>query len=137
IHRKYSTGAQVVSIAHNHCREDLPDNKSVFYGGDRILIIGDDLQIQAFKTVIDTSSIPPQSCPINYSLDLYQITLSPSSILIGERAHTSQLRNKYFFLLVGFDREFFGFNRPDPRIELNKGDTLWVVGEKESVKKLV
>lgn len=136
IHHKYKTGAQVVSIVHNHCREDLPDNMNLFYGGDRILIIGDDLQIQAFKAVIETSSTPPQSCPVNYSLDLYQITLSPSSVLCGERAHTSQLRNKYFFLLVGYDREYVGFQRPNPRVELREGDTLWVVGEKETVKKL-
>lgn len=136
IHHIYKTGAQVVSVLHNHCREDLPDNQIVFHGGDRILIIGDDLQIQAFKAVIETSSIPPQSCPANYSLDLYQITLSKSSVLCGERANTSQLRNKFSFLLVGYDREYDGFNRPDPSVELCCGDTLWVVGEKKTIKKL-
>ena len=137
IHRKYSTGAQVVSISQAGCRKDLPDNKEVFNAGDKVLVVGDDTQIQAFKQIIDGVKPQPTSCPYAYDLDLYQFTLSASSKLCGCRAHTSQIRDDFKVLLIGVDCRVDGFKRPNAKTLLEVGDTVWLVGEKEMIKKLV
>ncbi len=137
VHHKYKTGAQIVSISSSECRQDLPGNTEVFSAGDKVLVVGDDGQIQAFKLVTEGVKSKSTNCPQAYNLDLYQFTISTTSKLCGCRAHTSQLRNDFQVLLVGIDCKIDGFKRPNPKNYLEEGDTVWLVGDKETVKKLV
>ncbi|MEG2758263.1 MAG: TrkA C-terminal domain-containing protein, partial [Rikenellaceae bacterium] len=65
-----------------------------------------------------------------------QITLTKGSPLIGVRSHISELRNNFNFLFIGYEKPSHGFMRPKPDYYFVEGDTLWIVGEKEVVKKL-
>lgn len=131
IHRQYHTGAQVISIIRLDKKINIPSNDEMLLAGDRVLVIGNDIQIQSFK---DSSDVMPISKPhqskMETELDLYKFTISEKSPLCGQNAHISELINKYDFLLVGYEHEQEAFVRPDHKYIFSCGDTIWVVGDK-------
>lgn len=136
IHRQFHTGAQVISITRREQRLDLPSNEETLHAGDRVLIVGNDQQIMNFRNCAEAPSPVPMSTPSNIDLDLYQVTISDSSPLCGEKAHVSELVNKYDFMLVGIQRGTSRFIRARQDLVFAPGDTLWVVGNKKSLHRI-
>lgn len=139
IHRKYRTGAQIVTIYRHTMRIDLPSKEEKLRCDDKLLVIGNDDQLMNFKGCIETTErIIYKMLDDDKELELYQVTLSETSILVGHRAHVSTLRDKYCFLLVGYQMAFgTQFHRPNPSYSFEKGDTVWAVGRKEIINSLI
>lgn len=135
-HRKYHTGAQVICIQRRDKRIDLPQNTEVLQAGDRLLIVGTDQQIQDFRNNTESPADWSHAVSHDSELDLYQVTISEESPLCGEQAHVSELRNKYEFLLIGYERGMDGFKRPRTEVILAAGDTLWLVGAKRNLNNI-
>lgn len=136
IHRQFHTGAQVISITRRAQRIDLPSNDETLHAGDRVLIVGNDQQIMNFRNSAEAPSPMPMFMPSNADLDLYQVTISDSSPLCGEKAHVSELVNKYDFMLVGIQRGTSRFVRARNDLVFASGDTLWVVGNKKDLHRI-
>ncbi|MEG1553739.1 MAG: cation:proton antiporter [Rikenellaceae bacterium] len=136
VHHKYKTGAQIVCIYRRGTRINLPDKTSMLYATDKLLVIGTDDQILRFVSSIEIPFASQDNETIEHEIDLYQITLTKESPLIGVRSHISELRNNFNFLFIGYEKPSHGFMRPKPDYYFVEGDTLWIVGEKEVVKKL-
>lgn len=136
IHRKYRTGAQIVSIYRRGTRINLPDKDKTLFATDKLLVIGTDDQIIQFVTSIEIPFSVQDSEALEHELDLYHITLTENSPLIGHRSHISQLRDEFNFLLIGYENDLHGFKRPVSEYILSIGDTLWIVCEKKIAKKL-
>ncbi|MEG0499632.1 MAG: TrkA C-terminal domain-containing protein, partial [Rikenellaceae bacterium] len=138
IHKKHRTGAQVVTIYRHHTRIDLPRKDEIIHGGDKLVIIGNDDQLLNFRDCIETIERQvPASVVDNKELELYQVTLTKNSILLGEKAHVSILRDKYNFLLVGYQSNTNEFHRPNPTYYFAEDDTVWAVGRKDIVNNLM
>lgn len=136
IHRKYRTGAQIVSIYRRGRRINLPDKNNPLYATDKLLVIGTDDQILHFVSSMDIPFTTQEHESLEHEIDLYQITLTAESPLLGVRSHISELRNTYHFLLIGYEKETNGFIRPKSDYHFMEGDTLWIVCEKEVAKSL-
>lgn len=136
IHRKYRTGAQIVSIYRRGTRINLPDKNKTLNATDKLLVIGTDDQILHFVGSMDIPFTVQDTESLEHELDLYQITLTDTSPLIGKRSHISELRNDFHILLIGYEKETHGFIRPKSDYHFMEGDTLWIVCEKEVANKL-
>lgn len=141
IHKRYRTGAQVVTIYRSRNRIDLPRKDEVIHSDDKLLMIGNDDQLLSFKGCLETTEpvpIAPTLLGDHKDLELYQVSLTKKSILLGEKTHVSSLRDKYNFLLVGYQQAANNeFHRPNPNYMLAKGDTVWAVGRKEVINGLM
>lgn len=139
IHKRYRTGAQVVTIYRHKHRIDLPQKDEVLHTDDKLLMIGNDDQLLSFKGYLETAEQATHSLlGDDKDLELYQVTITKKSTLIGEKAHVSTLRDKYKFLLVGYQQSITNeFHRPNPTYMFAKGDTVWAVGRKEVINGLM
>lgn len=138
IHKKHRTGAQVVTIYRRNQRIDLPRKDEIIYANDKLVMIGNDDQLLSFKNCIENTEFTPPTVIIGQrDLELYQVTLTKNSVILGEKAHVSTLRDKYNFLLVGYQSNTNEFHRPNPTYYFAKGDTVWAVGKKEVINGLM
>ena len=108
--------------------------------------MGTDNQLNLFKQLAEDvapydPAVEEAYSPVDNSSDadmeLYQITLSNKSPLIGEDANISSIRNSFGVLVVGLEKKDSNtFIRPTRAQVVEADDTLWVVGTKEAVKAL-
>lgn len=138
IHKKFRTGAQIVTIYRHKTRIDLPLKNETIHCDDKLFVIGNDDQIMSFRNSLETMEyISHNTLNNGNELELYQVTLSKNSILIGHNAHVSSLREEHDFLLVGYQSGNLQFHRPNSSYYFAKGDTVWAVGRKDIVNGLM
>ena len=146
VHRAKNTGALIIQIVRGELVINLPDKNVQLFPSDVLWVLGTDNQLHLFKQLEEElAPFEPDAeeaySPVDNSADadmeLYQITLSDHSPLIGEAANISSIRNSFGVLVVGLEkRDSNTFIRPTRAQVVEAEDTLWVVGTKEAVKAL-
>lgn len=139
VHREKNTGAFVIQTVRGGVTADLPANDSVIYPADSLVILGTDAQIRNFTALAkdDDAVLKRIENEDEIEMELFQITLDDKSPLVGDNANITAVRKKLGVLLVGVEKEGSNtFMRPTSAITVEKGDTVWVVGDKEKVKLL-
>lgn len=138
LHRKYNIGVNIVTIYRRNTRIDIPSNKELVLGDDKILVVGNDSQILSFKELVERDTIAPIGTDLKSpDLELYKVTLSAKSPLVGLHAHISDIRDTFHILLVGYVSDDMQFHRPNPTYVFTEEDTLWLLGDKEVVENLL
>lgn len=136
VHRAKKTGALVVRITRGTEVIDLPSKNEILFPADSLMLLGTDQQVQEMMQLaedVQTKNIPEP----NADVELFQLTLSENSVLVGHAAHLSDIRNNFGVLLVGVEKSHGNtYIRPSSAIILEAGDTVWAVGSKEKVKTL-
>ena len=146
VHRAKNTGALVIQIVRGELVINLPDKNVQLFPSDLLWVLGTDNQLNLFKQLAEDvapydPAVEEAYSPVDNSSDadmeLYQITLSNKSPLIGEDANISSIRNSFGVLVVGLEKKDSNtFIRPTRAQVVEADDTLWVVGTKEAVKAL-
>ena len=68
---------------------------------------------------------------------LFQITLGGKAPVVGHNANITAFRKEFGVLLVGVEKsDSDTFLRPNSTVTIEKGDTIWVVGNREKVDNL-
>ncbi|MEF9986879.1 MAG: cation:proton antiporter [Bacteroidales bacterium] len=136
VHRAKNTGALIIRITRGSEIIDLPHKDDMLFPLDSLLVLGTDKQIQDYRTLSEDRGI--SDIQIRYDeMELFQLTLSESSVLVGNTANISDIRNTYEVLLIGIEKSDSNlFIRPTSAIIFEQGDTIWAVGSKEKVKLL-
>ncbi len=139
VHRKKDTGALVIQLTRGSRIINLPGKDVVFYPSDSLLILGSDKQLGNFMALsrnIETDDITPENDD-TIEMRLFQITLSENAPVVGHNANITSFRNDFGVLLVGVEKSDSDvFLRPNSTVSIEKGDTIWVVGNLEKVGKL-
>ena len=139
VHRKKDTGALVIQLTRGSRIINLPGTDVVFYPSDSLLILGSDKQLGNFMALsrnIETDDITPENDD-TIEMRLFQITLSENAPVVGHNANITSFRNDFGVLLVGVEKSDSDvFLRPNSTVSIEKGDTIWVVGNLEKVGKL-
>lgn len=65
-----------------------------------------------------------------------QITISEGSCLIGRSIIQSGIRDKAACLVIGIERGATSIKNPPPDTVFEKGDIVWLVGERERLIQL-
>ncbi len=133
LRRKY--GVNVVAIIRNTVRYPIPTGDMRIFPGDQIGVIGTDEQIQNLLPLLEpkAQNYEPQS---SAEVEFVHFELSPTSLLLGKKLAETRLREDFKSLLVAVERGEENFISPTPDLEFQAGDIVWIVGDKELMKKL-
>ncbi len=132
LRRKY--GVNVVAIQRNSVRYPIPTGNMRIFPGDQIGVIGTDDQIQTLLPLLEDKGTVNDATSADVQFTHFAI--SETSPLIGKKLAGARLREDYKSLLVSVERGDDNFLSPTPDIEFEAGDVLWIVGDKELMKKL-
>jgi CPA2 family monovalent cation:H+ antiporter-2 len=135
---RQSFGVHIVTIMRNGIRINIPTGDERIFPNDHLIVLGTDKQMEQFQARITDK----QEKYANYQAEQHppvqirQIELVEGSTLIGQTAMTSKLQDKHDCILVGVEREGWSTDAPDLDLVFEEGDILWLVGEKEKIKRL-
>lgn len=127
-------GVTVALIERGNQRLLAPGREARFLPGDRVFLIGTDLQIEKAGQCLTATFVPQFEEPVEFGLT--SMTLSEYSEFIGKPIRASGLRERIDGLIVGLEREGHRLLSPDSGVILKIKDLLWVVGDLDKIKKL-
>ncbi len=139
-HRDKDTGALVIQINRGGLIIDLPHKDEVFYPSDEIMLLGSDSQLKSFILLSENNKNVEEYSENRkdaIEMKLFQITLNKRSPLVGEGANITSLRDKFGVLIIGVEKNGEdSFLRPTSSVLIEENDTVWLVGNKESISRL-
>ena len=127
-------GVHVVSILRGTKRINIPKATDRIFPHDRIQVIGTDSGLEAFGKALQATQ---QSMPEDFAegeMILRRLAVTEDSPLANKTLKDSSIRNRYRCLVVGVEKEDGALHIPNPTIPFEKGDNLWIVGEKKDVE---
>ena len=134
--KKY--GVHVASIIRGLHRINIPGANVRLFPGDTIQVIGTDEQLSDFSKQVERVSMAAEEDEIEKrEMYLKQFVVDGNSTFLNMTIKDSGIRNDYHCLVVGVEKEYGNLMSPEAGMVLEKGDMVWVVGEKEDVYKLV
>ena len=137
----HNYGIMIASILRGEVRINIPGAETRLFPGDRIQIIGNDTNLKAFAQHIKAQE--EESKSEEYSeieekeIILRCLEISDTSPFLGKTVRESGIRDKFHCMLVGFDEGEEQMEVPRAERIFSKGDLVWVVGEREAVKRLL
>lgn len=129
-------GVLIAAIIRGPYRINIPDGGATLYPGDRIEAIGDDDSLQHFSERIGSEITPLTENTSKYQLMLHRLNITRNSPMIGGTLKSSHLKEKYHCMAVGFEADDGTIDTADSSRVINSNDTLWLVGEEQSLKRV-
>lgn len=133
--RKY--GIMVSSIIRGGMRHNIPTANMQVYPGDRLEVIGNDDQLRLFASKMSEAVETDDFFPEQHAMQLKCISVNASSPLCGVSVRDSGVRDRYRCMIVGFEEGKEALGLPTASRRFNDGDLVWLVGEKDSLKRLI
>ncbi|MEG1579823.1 MAG: cation:proton antiporter [Bacteroidaceae bacterium] len=130
-------GIMVASILRGGQRINIPGANTRIYPGDKLQVIGDDVRLKALAERMDAEIIEEEVNIEEREIILECLEIKETSPFIGKTVSQSGVRNKYHCMLVGFEDNNEQLGSPTPNRVFNKGDLVWLVGERKSIKRIL
>lgn len=130
-------GVYVSSILRGHQRINIPGGNTIIFPGDRLQVIGNDEQLQAFGQAVRADIVPEDPNIEQREMLLQKIKLTAKCPFIGKSLSESGIREHYNCMLVGVEAGQQNLTMIDPTHKFKQGDIIWVVGEKNSINALL
>lgn len=129
-------GVHVSSIIRgSHCI-NIPRGNTIIFPGDAISAIGNDSQLSAISSALKTEIIPEDTNIEQHEMILLRIVLSDNSPFVGKTLVKSGIRDEFNCMVVGMDEGQTHITSINPKQILERGDILWIVGERDNVKRV-
>lgn len=129
-------GIHVSSILRGQRRLNIPNGYDVIFPGDVIQVIGSDEQLTTFKNTLNGETYDEDHKIEEREMKLRQITVTGKCKFIGKTLKESGIRDQYNCMVVGIEEGKENLSAIDPLREFQRGDIIWVVGEKADLEKL-
>ena len=107
------------------------------FPGDRLQAIGSDEQLHAFGTYVSQGLIPEDTDIEKREMKLHRMVIRHGSPFIGKSLRDSGIREHYDCMVVGVEEGQQNLTMITPTRPFEQGDVLWVVGEGESIARLL
>ena len=107
------------------------------YPGDRLQVIGSDEQLSAFRHALDEETFEEDYELEKREMRLRSISIAENSPFVGKTLQESRIRDEYDCMVVGLEEGEENLSQVKPTYRFQKGDIIWVVGEEESLFKLL
>ncbi len=130
-------GVHVSSVLRGNQRINIPGGGAIVFPGDRLQVIGNDDQLQAFGSALKADLVPEDPHVEEREMKLQKMKLSARCPFIGKALSESGIRSKYNCMLVGVEGGQHDLTKIDPARKFEQGDIIWVVGERQSIQDLV
>ena len=135
--RKYDV--HVASIIRGNNRINIPGGSSRIFPGDTLQVIGTDDQLSHFSDCLEQQTVQMDDEELERrEMKLCQLVVDKDSPFCGKNIREGGFRNVYRCLVVGVERGNDGtLMSPDVSVPLNEGDVVWIVGERDDVRRLL
>ena len=134
----HTDGVMVVAIRRGDYRINIPDGHTEIYPGDGIEAIGDDAGIAAFAARLQSEVHADMTeASGGARLAVRRLIIRDGSPFEGHTLGGSGIRNRHHCMVIGFEEENDVIAYATAERKIMCGDTLWVVGEEQAVKKLL
>ena len=112
-----------------------PSRQERLYPGDKISVIGTDVQLAQFKVLFENTEPVLEEDVAAKEIGLQTFTVTKHSLLNQQSLRDSGIREKAHALVVGIEKNN-GQRIPNPEshITFDEGDIVWVVGNKIKLK---
>lgn len=129
-------GVSISSIQRGLRSIPLPDKDTRIFPGDVMGIIGTDDQIQHLNLDIERYRRAAADLPVSDTkTELISLKLTPSSPLAGKTLAGAGIREDMHAMLVRVVKSDGSETPLDPVMVFEPGDTLWLVGDPEFIRK--
>lgn len=130
-------GVHVSSILRAGHRLNIPDGNDVIFPGDRLQVIGNDDQLRQLGEAIKREVLGDDIDFEKREMKLRQMVITGSSPFVGKTLEESGIRSHYSCMVVGLEEGQENLSQIHPKRKFQKGDIIWVVGEKESLEAIL
>lgn len=127
-------GVNIVKILRGHRKIYIPNSSEYLYPQDILSVVGTDEQIERFVETIETHQ--NNTTEENKEMSLQSFTIDESFPFIGKSIDESDFGVKFNCMIIGVERESGSYMNPNPSLIFEPNDLVWVVGEKEVLKKI-
>lgn len=135
VREKY--GVTIVLIERGSQKIKAPKGDNTLYPFDKISVIGTDEQFVNFREFIESKVDTTTDEYNNDNYILHGFVLKEDSPFIGKSIKDSGLREVTDGLVVALERHSIRIINPISSEKLEENDLLWVVGDREKIKKLL
>lgn len=134
----HTDGVMVVAIRRGDYRINIPDGHTEIYPGDGIEAIGDDAGIAAFAARLQSEVHADMTeASGGARLAVRRLIIRDGSPFEGHTISGSGIRSRHHCMVIGFEEENDVIAYATAERKIMRGDTLWVVGDEQAVKKLL
>ncbi|RDI48071.1 cation:proton antiporter [Aquicella lusitana] len=127
-------GVNIVAIHRGHHTILAPRGEERILDNDKLIVLGNDEQIDLFKTQVTLSSSEHEQIDQLENFALKPLLLAKDHPLVGKSIRDSRIRENLKGLVVGIERGNNRILNPDPETVLAPDDLLLIVGEDESMR---
>ena len=106
----------IVTIIRGDNRINIPGGEEHLYPFDKIVVAGSDSDLEHFRTYVEEK------------YQDYKAHLHPKANI-----QQSGIRDKADCLVIGIERGNTSLKNPDPSMQFQEGDLVWIVGERSKV----
>ena len=130
-------GVHVVSIHRGDVRIRIPSAHDCLYPQDRIRVIGNDAELEAFAAALEGHHAHSAAAPdTDEEVTLSLVKISATSPFLGQTVRDIGFRANYHCLIAGVEGPDGALHVPDASVPFAEGDILWVVGAKPDVARI-
>jgi CPA2 family monovalent cation:H+ antiporter-2 len=129
-------GINITSIERGNKKTYAPKRDEKLYPFDKIGVLGTDLQLQQFKSVIDNHFPTNDVYQLQDNIVLQKIIVDEHTKLKDLTIRDSGIREKTNGLVVGIQRKEERILNPPSDTVFEWDDIVWVVGEQQKIQQL-
>ena len=130
-------GVNVSSILRGRQRINIPSGDDRIYPCDKIQVIGSDEQLTALSKALKNNLHPEDPNIEKREMKLRQLVISEDGQFFGKTLSECGIRDIYDCMVVGMEEGEENLSMLAPNQRFYKDDTIWVVGEKENLERLM
>ena len=130
-------GVNVSSILRGRQRINIPSGDDRIYPCDKIQVIGSDDQLTALSKALKNNLHPEDPNIEKREMKLRQFVISEDGQFFGKTLSECGIRDIYDCMVVGMEEGEENLSMLAPNQRFYKDDTIWVVGEKENLERLM
>lgn len=130
-------GVNVSSVLRGRQRINIPNGDDRIFPGDKIQVIGSDDQLTSFSNALKNDLLAEDPDIEKREMKLRQLVISDRGQFFGKTLSESGIRDKFDCMVVGMEKGEETLSMLSPSHQFQKEDTIWVVGEKEKLERLM
>ena len=127
---RQNSGVNIIKIQRGSRSINIPSGDELVYPGDRLVAVGTDAQIEAFRAIINENTTLAQSAA-ETDFTVKAGLLGAESFLTGKSLRESDMRKSGCMIISVLHNDKLTAN-PGADFRFQEGDTVWIAGESAS-----
>lgn len=129
-----SYGINIAFVERGSITITAPARSDVLYPFDKIAVIGTDVQLEQFRTILESAILPAQNGQAEIILN--KLIVDNHTALRGKTIRASGIREITSGVVVGIERDGKRILNPDSTTVFEWDDIVWIVGDRKKIMKL-